>query len=398
MKYLKLINEKKQKIAEKRAQAHQLASENKLEEVRTLTVEMRTLTDEVKTLEDLDALENEPPAPNPADPIPDPVNPQEMRNAQRVMALLESKEYRSAFINHLRKRADRQDFGVLNEARALSALTGADGGFLVPKDIDLEIIRLKRALPKLETLCRVIDVKSLSGTRNIETGSNYTKFQTVAELTAMTELATPKFAQISYAITDKAGFIQIPNDLLEDGSEAEIMAYLAEWIARGVVGTRNDGILTLLAAIVNPVTIAGIPDLKKILNLTLDPAIAALASIITNQDGFNYFDGLVDGQGRPLLQPDPSQPTKKMLLGKPVEVVPNAILPTTGTTTKKAPCYIGSFADYVAIFDRAGYRIDTTTEGGDAWRKNSTEARAIYRDDMKKIDDAAVVNGQITIP
>lgn len=396
-KHLKRINELKQQMHEKRTQADKLAGEGKLEEVRSLTAEMRTIKEEISTLEELDSMEEleQTAAANPVNPVG---TPDEARNLQRVNELLKSDEYRSAFLANLRKKADRNDYHILQEARSLSALTGADGGFLVPKDIDLEIIRLKRDLPKLEELCRIIPVKSNSGTRNIETGPNYTKFVTVGELQAMPELQNPKFAQIAFSITDKAGFMQIPNDLLEDGDDDEIMAYIAEWVARGVVGTRNDGILTMLAAIANPVGVAGLPDLKKIMNISLDPAIAQAASVITNQDGFNVLDNWVDGQGRPLLQPDPTQPTSKLLLGKSVRVVSNAILPTTGTTTKKAPIYMGSFADYIAIFERAGYRIDTTQEGGNAWRNNSTEARAIYRDDMKNIDAAAVVNGQITVP
>ncbi|ASS66382.1 MULTISPECIES: phage major capsid protein [unclassified Paenibacillus] len=396
-KLLKKINERKQQLHEKRTQAEKLAGEDKLEELRSLTAEIRTVKEEIETLEELDRLEDPEPKP-PASPVDPVATPAEARNLHRVNELVKSDEYRAAFLANLRRAAGRDDYRILKEARSLSALTGADGGFLVPKDIDTEIIRLKRDLPKLEELCRVIPVKSLSGTRNIETGANYTKFVKVGELQPMPELQSPKFAQISYAITDKAGFMQIPNDLLQDGDDAEIMAYIAEWVARGVVGTRNDEILTMLAAIANPVAVAGLPDLKKIMNISLDPAIAQSSSVITNQDGFNVLDNWTDGQGRPLLQPDPTQPTNKLLLGKPVRVVSNAILPTTGTTTKKAPAYIGSYADYIAIFERAGYRIDTTQEGGNAWRNNSTEARAIYRDDMKTIDATAVVNGQITVP
>ncbi|MGQ0455225.1 phage major capsid protein [Bacillus sp. SS-TM] len=34
---------------------------------------------------------------------------------------------------------------------------------------------------------------------------------------------------------------------------------------------------------------------------------------MTNQDGFNYLDQLEDKDGRPLLQPDPTNPTRKLL-------------------------------------------------------------------------------------
>jgi HK97 family phage major capsid protein len=51
----------------------------------------------------------------------------------------------------------------------------------------------------------------------------------------------------------------------------------------------------------------------------------------------------------------------------------------------------------VVLFDRQQYSIDMTKEGGNAWRTNSTELRAIEREDVKLWDSEAVVFGQITV-
>ncbi|PEQ57037.1 phage major capsid protein, partial [Bacillus cereus] len=68
--------------------------------------------------------------------------------------------------------------------------------------------------------------------------------------------------------------------------------------------------------------------LKTTLNVTLDPAFVAAANIFTNQDGFNYLDQLEDKNGRPLLQPDPTNPTRKLFAGKPVIVLSNKTIAT----------------------------------------------------------------------
>jgi len=388
------IRELRQALAAKKQLASTAANEGRLEEARSIMSEMTTLKDQIETLEAIDDVEV--PVPGTGTPV-DESTPEETRTAAKISQLVSKPEYRTAFYNRARGIATTKDIQLLEEARTLSGITGADGGYLVPADVETAIIRLKRDLPQLEKLVRVIPVKSNTGTRNIETGAHFTKFLPMSELTDMQEGTSPKFAQVPFSVVDKGAFFPIPNDLLEDSPE-DIEAYLAEWIARGVVGTRNEEILALLAAIGTKVSIANIAEMKKILNVTLNPAIALTSSIILNQDGFNYFDNLVDGQGRPLLQPNPMEPTGKLLLGKPVEVIANEILPSTGTSTKQAPVYIGSFADFIVLFERKGYRIDTTNVGGKSWRNNSTEARVIYRDQFKTLDAQAVVAGSITLP
>ncbi|OPA77507.1 hypothetical protein BVG16_13725 [Paenibacillus selenitireducens] len=386
------VRELRQLLAAKKEAATVAANEGRTEEARSMLSEMRSLQEQIQTLEELDDVQ----VPIPGTEVPVIENEEETRSMKKVKTIVSSKEYRTAFFNRVLGEATNKDRQMLEEVRTLSGITGKDGGYLVPKDVETEIIRLKRDLPQLEKLVRVIPVKSNTGTRNIETGSRFTKFLPLAELQDMKEGGSPQFSQVPFSVVDKGGFFPIPNDLLDDSPE-DIEAYLAEWIARGVVGTRNGEILVLLGAIESKVPIANIQDLKKILNVTLDPAISKIASIITNQDGFNHLDSLVDGQGRPLLQPNPSDSTGRLLLGKPVEVVSNEYLPSTGTTEKKAPIFIGSFSDFIVIFERQGYRIDTTNVGGNSWRNNSTEARVIYRDDTENLDSAAVVAGEITL-
>ena len=90
---------------------------------------------------------------------------------------------------------------------------------------------------------------------------------------------------------------------------------------------------------------------------------------MTNQDGFNALDQLVDGNKRPLLQPDPTGSTA-VTFGRGITVVSNGILKTA---TSKAPIYFGDFTQYATLFRCQPVEIASTDIGGNAWKNNSTE-------------------------
>lgn len=160
--------------------------------------------------------------------------------------------------------------------------------------------------------------------------------------------------------------------------------------------TRNQLVLTLLDT-KTKVPLASLDDIKHVLNVDLDPSISQGAIILTNQDGFHYLDTQKDSDGRDLLQPNPLNPTQKMFKGKPIVVMANRWLPSTGTTTKLAPMIIGDLKEAVVLFDRQQYSIASTNVGGKSFARNSTDVRAIQREDVRAFDLDAVVYGQLTI-
>lgn len=123
--------------------------------------------------------------------------------------------------------------------------------------------------------------------------------------------------------------------------------------------------------------------------------------MFTNQDGYNYLDQLEDNDGRPLLQPDPTSPSSKLLFGKRVVVLSNKTLASgsDGTTGDDLfPFIVGDLKESIVLFDRKKLSVDMTKEGGDAWKTDSTELRAIEREDVKLRDGEAVIYGQIAVP
>jgi HK97 family phage major capsid protein len=302
--------------------------------------------------------------------------------------------YTKAFINTLLRRDTPEDRETIRNA--MTSTGDADGGLLVPEDIQTAINFYKRDLSDLKALVNVVPVGTDAGSRVFEKIATMTPLANISDDTAdIDEETSPQFEAVTYAIKKYAGWLPVPNDLLKD-SDQNIIDYLANWIARKSVVTGNSLIIAQLDT-KSKVAFADDKAIKKALNVTLDPALKAGAVILTNQDGFQYLDTLTDGNGRPLLNPDVANPTQYLFAGKPVVVASNAVLATTGTTTKKAPCIVGNFKEFITIFERQGYQVDSTNVGGTAFRKDRTEFRVIEREDVKIVDADAVIYGQVDV-
>ncbi|HEY8804317.1 MAG TPA: phage major capsid protein [Clostridium sp.] len=302
-------------------------------------------------------------------------------------------EYKDVFFKAFKnKKLTEVEASLLESKMALSSTAGGDGGYIIPQDIQTRIIELKRDLPILENYINVEMVSTLTGSRVIEKYADIVPFTTFAEGTDVPTTTTPQFINIPYSITDKGGILPVPNNLMND-SDQNLMAYLEKWLLRKSIATRNAMIVAKLKTL-TPVAVAGFDDIKKAINVTLDPLLSAGAIVVTNQDGFNYLDSLKDGDGEYVLQNDVSMPGVKTLEGKTVVVITNKQLPTVAT---KAPIFMGDLREFCTIFDRRQMSVLATQFGGTSFQNNRTDIRAIVRDDIQLADTDAVIYGQITI-
>ncbi|MGL5717398.1 MAG: phage major capsid protein [Paraclostridium sp.] len=302
--------------------------------------------------------------------------------------------YEEAFYNVLRGRASVEDREII-EARNLASAVPEDGGVLIPVDQQTTINELKRSFTSLRDLVTVELVSTLTGSRVLEQDAEHTGFEEFAEGATISETPGPKFTTVSYTIKNYGGILPIPRTLLKDQT-ANLKVYLNRWLAKKATATENALILEVLNTF--PKTpISTIDDAKDVIDVTLDPAISAMAKVVTNQDGFNFLNKLKDSQGNYILEKDPKNTTKKMLSGKEVVVLSNKVLKTTGTTEKKAPLIIGSLEEGIVLFDRDTIELASTEVGGDAFKNNRVDMRAILRMEAKKFDSAAVVFGEIPI-
>ncbi|KMP17977.1 phage major capsid protein [Bacillus paranthracis] len=378
--------ELRQKVADLKAKAEEFNNSGKYEDAKAKIEEAKNAKNELDNYLAMKQIQ-----------VPDPVNsqtgalvPDSIKN--------EDPSYKEVFMKAIRgQNLTHEEASVMQEYKAaLSENTGKDGGYIVPEDITTTINQLKQTVDSLEQYVNVQPVSTNKGARTLEKRAASTPFAPLSEYgkpNAMQEIASPEFDRLSYAIEDYAGFLPVPNDLLDDTDQA-LEEYLRQWIAKKSIATRNYLILQELNKLTK-VDFVDYKGIKTALNVTLDPAFAAGANIFTNQDGFNYLDQLEDKNGRPLLQPDPTNPTRSLLSGKPVITLSNKTIATD--KDGKAPFIVGNLKEAIILWDRKQLSIDMTKEGGNAWRTNTSEFRAIEREDVTSWDTEAVVYGQITV-
>lgn len=302
-----------------------------------------------------------------------------------------SNEYARAFLKALAKGATPKNslgmeaYAPLHKALTVSGGTpaGSDGGFLVPVEFDNAIVRLSKDYLALADLFKVETVSAPTGWRAVEAGVP-TALPNVDEMASIGKAEQPKFAKVSYSVKKYADRLPISNELLEDES-AGLLSYVAEWFAPKYILTQNALLLPLLTGLATTVTLtAGKEDqeLRKALVTKLNTATSRAATLLTNQSGYAEMESWEDGNGRPLLVPDPTAAQAMRYRGRSVVYGDDSEL------ADKA-LYVGNFQALGTLFIRKGIELASTNVGGDAWATGSTEIRAICRMDAQQVDGSA---------
>lgn len=283
-------------------------------------------------------------------------------------------------------------------AKGMNESTLVDGGYAVPEDIVTKIESYRDAKFSLLSLVRHEKVNTNKGQRTFKTRAQQTGFTKVGEGGKIGAKATPQFEIISYEIEKYAGYFPVTNEVLAD-SDSNLGNVLIEWIADESRVTANNLILGAIAT-KEAVDLVDLDGIKKAVNVTLGQAYKNSAVIVTNDDGLQYLDTLVDGNGHYMLAPLPTDVMSMSLqVGAsrvPVKVVPNADMPTNGG---KIPFVIGDLSEGIVYWDRAqmSIKISDVAVVGDlnAYEEDLTLYRAIEREDVTTRDMNAFVNGYI---
>lgn len=311
------------------------------------------------------------------------------------------------------EKANKQEKNVIKEvadairrvAKTLNEGTGTEGGYTVPADIVTKIQELREAQFSLEELVTVESVSTMAGERTYKTRAQKTGFTKVGEKSAIPAVAGPAFSRLQYAISKYAGYLPITNELLEDSDENLVNTVLA-WLADESRVTRNNLILAAIRTKAAKAIDSGIKGIKSVLNKDLGQAFKPTSVVVTNDDGLDYLDQLEDKNGRPLLNPDPTN-SANMQLRAGATVVPIKVIPNTdmATTESKVPFLIGDFKEGIVLFDRKKMNIMTSNtavvgSGKDeinAFEDDYTIFRGIEREDVRVRDNKAFENCYIDV-
>lgn len=285
------------------------------------------------------------------------------------------------------------------------------GGLIVPDDTQTKIIEFQRKKFDIRKYVNIEPTSTLKGSRPIKKNEpEASGFASVDEGAEIQALHEPEFDDIEYAVRKYAGYIPLSNELLEDTPE-NILAFIEKWMAENELNTyayqvfngtgskAAVGIMTeatksngaLKDSVEKVDTTPGIKKFKSVLNKGLEELDSDNICIFTNADGYDYLDGLEDKKGNPYLQPDVTKASKNRFLDKEIVKVPSKFLKNVSDSgVTRVPFIIGDLEALYTIFNRKQMSVESTRIGGDAWRKDITELKGVFRFDGKLVDKAAV--------
>lgn len=289
------------------------------------------------------------------------------------------------------KMLNKKPLTEAEKSALLSTTTTGEHGEenLLPHDVQLAIQELRRTHLSAKELLTVTPVSTLTGQTTYDVNDTPT-LSPLNDGDDIVEAEAPKFRNVQWAIEWYAKLIPVSRILI-GAEKAGLLSYLNRWFVKSAVNTENAKIFdTLKTFNSTPKALKGWEAFKRSINVDLDPAMLLDGVIVTNQTGFALLDEEKDENGRPILQPNPANPTQKIFQGLPIHVFPNAQLPDI-TKDKKAPVFYGSLKAGLEFKDYESLQFAVSEHF--LFNKNQNTLRVIEGFDIIKIDDEAVIYG-----
>lgn len=281
------------------------------------------------------------------------------------------------------------------EKTALISGVNSENGesYLVPDDVKAEINELRKTYVSAKDIVNVESTDALAGSVNYEDGTpagltDFDDGDAIAEETGI------KFVLKKFTIAWKGKMIPVSRILL-GAAKASLMNYLNRWFVRNAVITENAKIFDVLKAGYNsgtPKALSGWKALKKSINVDLDPSCKINGIIVTNQSGFAALDEEEDANGRPILQPNPANPTEKLFQGLPVKVYPDTHLPNIDAT--HFPVIYGDTKAGATFVEHQNLEFAISEHF--LFNKNQNCLRVIEGFDVMSTDTGAYIYGSFT--
>lgn len=366
---MKKIDELRQQLAQMKEEVRSLNESKKVEEAEAKLEEVRSLQKQIAIQEELDKEEE-----------------REVETKMEKREEVEKMEQRKVNSTETEYRAIAKHLlGKEMTAEERASINVGNNGAILPEGFVNQLQLLQKGFPSLKKYTHVIPVTTNTGKMPVSNGSSTRKLAKLATDTEMVkEMITT--TPVEFAVEDYGKLYPVENSAMEDSAVEIINDLIAPDVAECQVNSENEEILAIVKA--NAVAGATGTDYKaivKTLNTKVLPSLKANTVIVTNTQGYDYLDGLVDGNGRPLLTDSLAVEGGKVFKGREVVVLDDADLPEV--TVGKKPFYIVNLYALVKFFDRKGYEIAKSAEAGFTY--NQTLVRVIGRFDAVKGDNRA---------
>ena len=369
------INSLSATIADKTAQVKNALEADDLEKARTIKNEIDTAKEELKTAKaDLELFEATKVSGGAENKTGREIETDDMTYRDKVNAFLHSK---GTVVNEgLRFDGKDEVLIAMNEITPTTdGVKKTDTTKVTSEELVTTPIREIKTTVDLKPFTTIYPAKKASGKYPILKKAT-SKMVSVAELEKNPALAKPEFEQVDWTVETYRGAIPVSQESVDD-ADVDLISIVAETVSQIKVNTTNAAIADVLKSFTAK-TVANVDDIKKILNVDLDPAYDV--AIVVSQSFYQILDTLKDGNGRYLLQDSITAVTGKVLLGKPVFVLSDEILGASG----EAKAFVGDFKRGVLFADRKDLGL--------RWADNEIYGQylqAVLRFGVKKVDAKA---------
>ena len=378
------LTEMRNKLEKLKNEAQVLLDNNKLEEAKAKMNEVKSQKEAIKIQEALDAEEKE-------------MLKAASENKETGLSKSKNKENANAIRAMIKKVTGRS----LTEAEnalllpSTSNLNGANGeSYILPEDVSTLIHQKIRQYKSMRDVIGYIPASALTGSfpiENFETVTELIDFNDGEDGTGSNDI---KFTNVKYSLTEKAAFIKLSNTLLSLTDNA-LINYIVETFSKKAVVTENKMAIKIMKENKIAKSLKSFRDLKASINKDLDPGVLFGTVIVTNQDGFDWLDEQEDKMGRPILQPNPADPTANTFKGYSVIQFSNSLLPSEAN---KAPFFYGNLQEAIKFVDLNG-QVSFATSSEAGFMSNTTIARLIEFIGVVKVDssDKCFMYGEVDL-
>lgn len=286
-------------------------------------------------------------------------------------------------------RTDEQSQRVL---RALVEGTDSEGGYLVPEELRTEVFRVLPDMSVMRRLAMVIPMST--DTLKLNSLSARPVAYWTAEY-ASKSTTSAEFSQVSLSPNDLVCLLPVSEQLLADAN-INLVQFIITLFAEAIAEAEDRAFFTgsgtgqpkgINQETLTTVTAGGTGDMDDILDL-IDSvpqrvAQSPKAAFVGNRRTKTLLRKVKDSNGNYIWRDGGAAPSS---------VGETARLPDTlygypfweQNHLANGDIYFGDWSFYI-IGDRQAVSVRTTTEGGDAWRRNSMEIKAVERVDGKAV-------------
>lgn len=372
----------KNKLNTLKNEAQELLNSNKVKEAKEKMEEIKDLKAAIEIQEALDKEEKE--------------NLKKDADNRAIETDKEKNKKNANVIRAMIKKVTGKQLTEAENSLLLPSPTGSEGtngeSYILPEDVSTLIHKKIRQYKSMREVLGYMPGSALTGSFPIEDFETLTGLVDFTEGTDGEDNTEVKFKNVKYSLKEKAAFIKLSNTLLNLTDNA-LIDYIVEVFSKKAVVTENKMAVEVLKSNKTSKPIKEWKDIKSLINKELDPGVLFDTVIVTNQDGFDWLDSQEDKNGRPILQPNPTEPTKSQFKGYTIEQFSNGLMPTN---SNKIPFFIGNLKEAAKLVDLNG-QVSFATSSEAGFMSNTTIARLIEFIDVIQVDksDKCYVYGEL---